>query len=86
MIKELKYLFFLLIISLTIVLSVKYYFSDQNKKVSYRSLYLYEDKLMFFSKNLILLKDNTDNVIVYVKKDSGKNKKNYNFWSLINND
>ena len=85
MIKELRYLFFLLIIIIFFVLSFKYYFSDLNKKNSYRSLNKIDDKIFNISKNLILLKNDTKNIIEYVKKTGDKNKKEYNFWELINN-
>ena len=38
MFKELKYVFYLLVIFLFIFFISKYYFSDQNKKKSYRSI------------------------------------------------
>ena len=43
MIKELKYLFFLFIITLFFFLSFKYYFSEINKKNSYRSFKLIDE-------------------------------------------
>ena len=85
MIKELKYLFFLLIISLFVFLTLKYYFSDNNKKNSYRSLLLIDEKIENYSQNVILLNDNTKNIIEFVEKAKDKNKKNYNFWKLIEN-
>ena len=85
MIKELKNLFFILIISLFIFLTLKYYFSNDNKKNSYRSLKTIDEKNLTFSQNLILLGDNTNDAVEYVKKTIDKNKKNYNFWKLINN-
>ena len=85
MIKELKYLFFLIIISLFIFLTLKYYFSDDNIKNSYRSLKLNNEKIITFSKKLILLENDTNNIVEYVEKKINKNKKNYNFWTLINN-
>jgi|TARA_B100000795_G_scaffold248231_1_gene215002 predicted negative regulator of RcsB-dependent stress response len=84
MIKELKYLFFILIISLFIFLTLKYYFSDNNKKNSYRSLKYMDIKIIKFSQDLILLDNDTDNTVEYVEKIIDKNKKNYNFWKLIN--
>jgi len=84
MIKELKYLFFILIISLFIFLTLKYYFSDNNKKNSYRSLKYMDIKIIEFSQDLILLDNDTDNTVEYVEKIIDKNKKNYNFWKLIN--
>ena len=85
MIKELKYFFYMLLIFLFIFLILKYYFSDQNKKNSYRSLKNINEKLIQFSQNLILLNNNTNSVTEYVKKTIDKNKKNYHFWKLINN-
>ena len=85
MIKELKYLIFVLVISTFIFLTLKHYFSDVNKKNSYRSLNLNDQKVLKFSRRLILLKNNTDDIVEYVEKSINKNKKNYNFWKLINN-
>jgi len=84
MLKELKYLLFLLAISLFFFLSLKYYFSDDNKKNSYRSLIQADEKIVNYSQNLILLKSDTINIVEYVEKTIDKNKKNYNFWKLIN--
>ena len=84
MLKELKYLFFLLVILLFFFLCLKYYFSDNNKKNSYRSLKYMDIKIIKFSQDLILLDNDTDNTVEYVEKIIDKNKKNYNFWKLIN--
>jgi len=86
MLKELKYLSFIIVIVLFFFLSFKYYFSNENKKNSYRSLKNIEDKTEDYSRNLILLKSDTVNIVEYVEKSIDKNKKNYNFWKLINND
>ena len=85
MIKELKYFFFILVIFLFFFVIFKYYFSDTNIKNSYRSLKKIDSKIEIFSQNLLLLKNDTDNVTEYVEKTIDKNKKNYNFWKLINN-
>jgi hypothetical protein len=84
MLKELKYLLFLLAISLFFFLSLKYYFSDDNKKNSYRSLKQVNKKILRYSQGIILLKNDTNNIVEYVEKTIDKNKKNYNFWKLIN--
>ncbi|MDA9974331.1 hypothetical protein N9E71_00640 [Candidatus Pelagibacter sp.] len=86
MLKELKYLLFLIVIVLYFFLSFKYYFSNENKKNSYRSLKNIEDKTENYSRNLILLNNDTVNIVEYFEKSIDKNKKNYNFWKLINND
>ena len=85
MIKELKYLFYILVIFIFSFLTIKFYFSDNNKKNSYRSLKLVDDKIIIYSQNLIIIKNNTNNVLEYVEKTIDKNKKNYNFWNLISN-
>tara|TARA_B100000767_G_scaffold257398_1_gene265236 strand:- start:296 stop:562 length:267 start_codon:yes stop_codon:yes gene_type:complete len=86
MLKELKYLFFLIFILSFFFLSLKYYFSDNNLKNSYRSLKLIDNRIFNYSKNLILLKNDTVDIVEYVEKTIEKNKKNYNFWKLIAND
>ena len=85
MLKELKYFLFIFSIILFLFISLKYYFSDNNKKNSYRSLKMIDKKILEYSHNLIILKNNTINIIEYVEKTNNKNKKNYNFWKLINN-
>tara|TARA_B100000767_G_scaffold238593_1_gene233407 strand:+ start:380 stop:643 length:264 start_codon:yes stop_codon:yes gene_type:complete len=86
MLKELKYPFFLLIIFLFLFLCLKYYFSDNNKKNSYRSNKSIDLKISNYSQNLNLLENDTNNIVEYVEKTINKNKKNYNFWKLLNND
>ena len=85
MLKELKYLFFLFVIVLFFFLSLKYYFSDSNKKKSYRSYKQMNEKITNYSQNVILLKSDTFDIVEYVEKTIDRNKKNYNFWKLINN-
>ena len=85
MLKELKYFLFLFVIILFFFLSLKYYFSDSNKRNYYRSLKLIDEKINEYSDNVILLENDTINIVEYVEKTINKNKKNYNFWKLINN-
>ena len=86
MLKELKYLLFLLAITVFFILSLRYYFSDDNKKNSYRSLKLNDKRIITFSQNLVVLSNDTNDVVKYIEKTIDENKKNYNFWELINND
>ena len=67
MFKELKYLFFILFIILTIFLAVDYYFSDNNKKKSYRSVQEINEMIISYSEKLILLNNDTDNVVKYIE-------------------
>ena len=85
MLKELKYFLYLLVITLFLFLSLRYYFSEDNKKNSYRSYKQVDEKITMYSQNIILLKSDTVDIVEYVEKNINKNKKNYNFWKLINN-
>ena len=85
MMKEIKYLIFLIFISLFIFLTIRYYFSDNNKKNSYRSLGDINKKIEIYSKKLPILENDTQNIIEYVEENSSKKKK-FNFWKLLNVD
>ena len=83
MIKEIKYLLFTLIIILFIFFSGKYYFSETNKKNSYRSLNTIDQKIDIFSEKLPILEADTKNIIEYVEQSNKKKKKKFNFWKLL---
>ena len=85
MIKELKYFLFVLTIFIFFFFIGKYYFSDQNKKNSYRSINKLEQKIDKFSDNLVILKNDTKNIIEYIENDNNKDKKKYYFWELLSN-
>jgi|TARA_B100000497_G_scaffold72399_1_gene81289 hypothetical protein len=86
MLKEIKYLIFIVIISLFIFFTGKYYFSDENIKKSYRSYKNINEKIKIYSKELPVLENDTKDVIEYVKQTNKKKKKKFNFWKLIEND
>ena len=86
MIKELKYLFFLLVIFLFLFFSLRYYFSDQNNKNFYRSLSNVDKSIEKSKHNLTFLKNNTDNIIEFVEYKKNKKNKKYSFWKLLYND
>jgi len=86
MLKEIKYLIFIVIIALFLFFTGKYYFSDENIKNSYRSYKNIDQKIKDYSKNLPLLKNDTENIIEYVKQTDKKKKKKFNFWKLLEND
>jgi hypothetical protein len=83
MVKEIKYFIFVFLILLFIFLTGRYYFSDTNKKNSYRSLSSNNQKIEIYSKNLPILEDNTKDIIEYVEKSNNKKKKKFNFWKLL---
>jgi hypothetical protein len=86
MLKEIKYLIFIVIISLFLFYTGKYYFSDKNIKKSYRSYKNIDKKIKFYSKDLVILENDTQNIIEYVEKTNKKKKKKFNFWKLLDND
>ena len=86
MIKELKYLFFLLVIFFFIFFSVRFYFSDENIKNSYRSTSLLDKKIKETENNLVLLKNDTENIIEFVEYKNNNKTKKYSFWKLLYND
>ena len=83
MLKEIKYFIFIFIICLFLFLTGRYYFSDTNKKNSYRSLQNIDQKINTYSKNIPILEDDTKNIIEYVEQSSKKKKKKFNFWKLL---
>ena len=83
MLKEIKYLIFIFIIFLFVFLTSKYYFSDANKKNSYRSLTSIDKKINNYAKKIPYLEDNTKNIIEYTEQLNNKKKKKFNFWKLL---
>ena len=83
MFKEIKYLIFISIILLFLFLIGKYYFSDTNKKNSYRSLNNINEKINIFAEKLPILEDDTKDIIEYVEQSNNRKKKNFNFWKLL---
>ena len=83
--KELIYFIYVVTILSFIIFIGSYYFSDENKKQSYRATKLYDNKIFKYNKKLIILKSDTDNIIKYAKTDLNNNNK-YKFWELKSND
>jgi len=86
MIKELKYFFYLLVIFVFIFFTIKYYFSDLNKKKTFRAINNLSSSIEEYSSNLKILSNDTDNIIEYVENNSNTEKKKFYFWNLLNND
>ena len=86
MFKEIKYLIFIFIICLFLFLISRYYFSDANKKNSYRSLKNIDEKINTYVEKLPILEDDTKNIIEYVELSNSKKKKKFNFWNLLEKD
>ena len=83
MLKEIKNLIFIFIICLFIFFTVRYYFSDTNKKNSYRSLASMDEKINTFAEKLPFLEDDTKNIIEYIEQSNNNKKKKFNFWKLL---
>ena len=83
MLKEIKYLIFIFVIFLFIFLIGRYYFSDENKKNSYRSQKTIHEKILAYAEKLPVLKNDTKDIIEYVEQSNNKEKKKFNFWKLL---
>jgi len=86
MVKEIKYLLYITVITLFFFFTIKYYLSDQFKKKVYRTHNNYELTINEYSNNLKILNSDTDNIIEYVDNKNNKLKKKYQFWKLLEND
>jgi len=86
MLKELKSFFYFIFILIFLFLSIKYYFSDDHKKKSYRNFSNIDENLISYSNKLKILDNDTNNIIQYVDdNDNKKKKKIYHFWNLLKN-
>ena len=83
MIKELKYFLYTITIIGFIFFILNYYFSDENKKNSYRSTKIFDNKIIKYSKTLQSLENDTEIIVEYVENTFNKDKKKYKFWELI---
>ena len=85
MIKELKIVFFILLILFFLIFTGRFYFSDENKKNTFRSINNINSKINTFSKNLIVLKNDTNDIIEYIENEKNNDEKNYYFLELLRN-
>ena len=86
MFKEIKYFIFIIIFALFLFFCGKYYFSDTNKKKSYRSYNNINEKINKFAEKIPILENDTNKIIEYVERSQYKNKKKFNFWKLLESD
>ena len=84
--KDFRYLIFSIIIFIFFFFVGKYYFSDANKKNSYKSFNNIEKKIDLYSNKLPILESDTKNIIQYVEKSNNNKKKKFNFWKLLEQD
>ena len=85
MLKKLKNIFYLGSFFIFIVLTTRFYFSDQNIRETNKSRSFYSVQLNNNTQNLPLLKNDTNNIIEYIDDIEvyKKKKKKYTFWDLI---
>ena len=84
MIKEIRYLFYLVVLSIFIFLIINYYFSDYYEKKSNRKISNFLDNLNSKNFDLPIIKSDTKNIIEYkIDSDQMINTKQRKFWDLI---
>ena len=79
MIKELKYFLYVITIISFIFFILNYYFSDENKKNSYRSTKIFDSKIVKYSKTLQILESDTEKLLSTLKALLIKIKRSINF-------
>ena len=85
MLKKIKNIFYLASFIIFMILTISFYFSDQNIMKTNKSRSLYSVKLNDDIQNIPLLKNDTKNIIEY-RNDIElykKKKKKFTFWNLI---
>ena len=85
MLKKIINIFCLVSFFIFIILTTRFYFSDQNIRETNKSRSFYAVKLINNAQNLPLLKNDTDDIIEYIDDIEiyKKKKKKYTFWDLI---
>ena len=85
MLKKIKNIFYLASFFIFIILTTRFYFSEQNIQKTNKSRSFYSVKIYDDTQNLPLLKNDTNNIIEYINDVEiyKKNKKKFTFWDLI---
>ena len=84
MLKEVKYVVYLLTIFFSIFFVVKFYLSENNIKLSNKVMLQYQNELDKKFNNLPIIKDDTNDIIEYTNEiEEFKNKKQRKFWDLL---
>ena len=83
--RKIRNIFYLGSFFIFIILTTRFYFSDQNVRETNKSRSLYSVELNHSTHNLPLLKNDTKNIIKYIDDIEiyKKKKKKYTFWNLI---
>ena len=84
MLKEVKYVVYLLTIFFFIFFVTKFYLSENNIKWSNKVILQYQNILDKKFINLPIIKDDTNDIIEYTSEiEDFKNKKQRKFWDLL---
>ena len=84
MLKEIKYVVYLLTIFFSIFFVIKFYLSENNIKLSNKVMLQYQNELDKKFNNLPIIKDDTNDIIEYTNEiEEFKNKKQRKFWDLF---
>ena len=84
MLKEVKYVVYLLTIFFFIFFVIKFYLSENNIKWSNKVILQHQNILDKKFINLPIVKDDTKNIIEYTSEiEDFKNKKQRKFWDLL---
>ena len=84
MLKEIKYVVYLLTIFFSIFFVIKFYISENNIKRSNKVILQYQNELDKKFNNLPIIKDDTNDIIEYTNEiEEFKNKKQRKFWDLL---
>ena len=82
MIKELKFIFYVVVICIFLFFCLRYYLSDDYKKETFRTIKLINDQVFLGDNEINSLPSDTENIIQYVDKNLNE-KKEYKFWKLL---
>ena len=87
MLKKIKNIFYIGSFFIFVILVTRFYFSDQNIRETNKSRSLHSVKLNNNTQNLPLLKNDTNNIIIYKDElEEFKKKRKKRFWEkLISN-
>jgi len=84
MLKEVKYVVYLLTIFFFIFFVIKFYLSENNIKWSNKVILQYQNTLGKKFIGLPIIKDDTNDIIEYTSEiEDFKNKKQRKFWDLL---
>ena len=87
MLKEVKYVFYLLTIFFFIFFVIKFYFSENNIKQTNNVILQYQNELDKKFNDLPIIKNDTNDIIQYTDEiEEFKKKKQRKFWDLLKTD